>query len=93
MVCIIQNWCIPIITVRHVYWIMTAGNLDTEHFCQFVAGQHIPENCQPVAAIYVIGHQFGGLVPQLGRWTGITPLVMAEVLQQILVQNTGKSKA
>ncbi len=39
--------------------------LDTERFCQFVAGLHIPKNCQPVAAIYA-GHQFGGFVPQLG---------------------------
>ncbi len=49
--------------------------LDTEHFCQFVAGQHIPENCQPVAAIYA-GHQFGGFVPQLGDGRA---LLMAEV--------------
>ncbi len=52
-----------------------SDELNNEQFCHFVAGHHIPEGCQPVAAIYA-GHQFGGFVPQLGDGRA---LLMAEV--------------
>ncbi len=43
----------------------SADSLNNSKFCYFAAGHLIPENCQPVAAIYA-GHQFGHFVPQLG---------------------------
>jgi serine/tyrosine/threonine adenylyltransferase len=39
--------------------------LESEEGAQIFAGNRIPENAEPIAMAYA-GHQFGGLVPQLG---------------------------
>ena len=43
---------------------------------EFIAGNFIPDNCEPIATVYA-GHQFGGWNPQLGDGRAI---LIGEVL-------------
>jgi uncharacterized protein YdiU (UPF0061 family) len=50
--------------------------LESQQGVEFIAGNFIPDNCEPIATVYA-GHQFGGWNPQLGDGRAI---LMGEVI-------------